>query len=207
MALEYARLDLLREIETTTGGKSHTVVVLRPTARDMIGVMAENKVSAQIDQLVTACCRAINGTGKDLSEFKAVQLDAADGAELAAVAAAMSEDADKVEIGPGDGVFEPLTYTLQFPIDLTPGNPDGERVTQIQFHARKLGDLSEFLDARGAGNEFYAFMRAFGTLLGTALPMTDTVIGALDFLDYMVIRRKIMGKLTASRGRWKKTST
>jgi hypothetical protein len=205
MPQEYARLDLLRDIETENGGRSHEIVVLRPSARNMIDVLAEAKVSAQLNRLVTSCCRAINGTGKDLVTFSAGQLDASDGAELAAVVASMSEEADAIEVGPADGVLEPLVYNLRYPIELAP--PDGDKVRQIQFQARKIGDLSDFLDARGAGNEFFAFMRAFGTLLGTKLPMTDSIIGALDFLDYLVIRRKIMGKLTASRGRWKKTST
>lgn len=205
MALEYARLDLLREIATATGGKSHEIVVLRPAARDLIAVFGEAKVTGQLRRFVGSCCRAINGTGKDLSEFSADELDAADGAELAAILGAMSEEADKIEVGNGgDGIFEPLVYNLQHPIELAP--PDGDVIRQVSFEARKLGDLSEYLDARGAGNEFYAFMRSFGTLLGTVLPMTDSIIGAVDFIDYLVIRRKIMGKLTASRGRWKRTS-
>jgi hypothetical protein len=208
MPQEYARLDLLRDIATATGGTSHQIVVMRPTARELIGVFEESKVTGQLKRFVGSCCRAINGTGKDLSEFHSADLDAADGAELAAILAAMSEEADRVEVGAGDGITEPLVYTLRHPIELAAadGGKPSESVRQIQFQARKLGDLSDFLDSRGAGNEFYAFMRAFGTLLGTKLPMTDGIIGALDFLDYLVIRRKIMGKLTASRGRWKKAS-
>jgi hypothetical protein len=205
MALEYARLDLLRDIETSTGGRSHQVVVLRPTARDLINVFAESGVTNQLGIFAGTCCRAINGTGNDLSQFDVKQLDAADGAEIAAVLSAMNTDADNMPIGGGDGINEPLVYTLQRPIELAP--PDGDVVKQIQFEARRLGDLSEYLDARGAGNEYYAFMRSFGTLLGTKLPMTDAICGAIDFLDYLVIRRKIMGKLTASRGRWKRAST
>lgn len=208
MTLEYARLDLLRDIETSTGGRSHELVVTRPSARDLIAVFEETKVAGQLKRFVGSCCRAINGTGNDLSEFSPDQLDAADGAELAAILGAMSEEADKVEIANGgDGITEPLVYNLRHPVELTPGEPNGETIRQIHFEARKLGDLSEYLDARGAGNEFYAFMRSFGTLLGTKLPMTDTIVGAIDFLDYLVIRRKIMGKLTASRGRWRRTST
>lgn len=206
MALEYARLDLLRDIETESGGKSRELVVMRPSARDLIAVFEQTKVTGQLSRFVASCCRAINGTGNDLSGFSAAQLDAADGAEVAAILGAMSEEADKVEIGNGgDGVTEPLVYNLRHPIELAP--PDGDVIRQVQFVARKLGDISEYLDARGAGNEFYAFMRAFGTMLGSNLPMTDSIIGAFDFLDYLVIRRKIMGKLTASRGRWKRTST
>jgi hypothetical protein len=209
MALEYARLDLLRDIETSTGGRSHEIVVLRPTARDLINVFNESGVTKQLSVFAGTCCRAINGTGADLSPFDIKQLDAADGAEIAAVLSAMNGDADSQPDGIGDGITEPLVYTLQRPVELAPAEADREAIVvkQIQFEARKLGDLSEYLDARGAGNEYYAFMRSFGTLLGTKLPMTDAICGAVDFLDYLVIRRKIMGKLTASRGRWKRTST
>jgi len=202
MPQEYARLDLAREIKTEGGNTSREVVVLRPTAKGMIDVLSELKVSAQLKRLVTTCCRAVNGTGS-LLMFSSDELDAADGAELSAVVAALSQEAEDIDIGPGDGVFEPLVYNLRYPIELAP--PNGDVIRQIEFQARRLGDLSEYLDARGAGEEFFAFMRCFGTLLGTNLPMTDSIIGAMDFLDYLVIRRKVMGKLTASRGRWKKT--
>jgi hypothetical protein len=206
MALEFGRLDLLRDIETSTGGRSHELVVLRPNARDLINVFAESGVTRQLGVFAGTCCRAINGTGKDLSQFDVGQLDAADGAELAAMLQAMNNDADNVTIAStGDGINEPLVYTLQRPLELAP--PDGEVVKQISFEAKRLGDLSEYLDARGAGNEYFAFMRSFGTLLGTKLPMSDAICGAVDFLDYLVIRRRIMGKLTASRGRWKRAST
>lgn len=204
MPAEYARLDLAREIDSSNGVSCHEVVVLRPTARMMIDVLAEAKTSSQLSRLVSGCCRAVNGTG-ELLPFSADQLDAADGADLAAVVASMSREADDIDIGPGDGVLEPLVYNLRYPIELAP--PEGDVIRQIEFVAKRLGDLSDFLDARGAGQEFFAFMRAFGTLLGTRLPMSDTIIGAMDFLDYLVIRRKIMGKLTGSRGKWRRTST
>jgi hypothetical protein len=209
MALEYARLDLLRDIETSTGGRAHQLVVLRPTARDLINVFAESGVTNQLNILAGSSVRAINGSGNDLSLFDVNQLDAADGAEVAAMLSAMNGDADGVPIGDGDGINSPLVYTLQRPLELAPAEADREAIVvkQISFEARRLGELSEYLDARGAGNEYYAFMRSFGTLLGTKLPMSDAIAGALDFLDYLVIRRKIMGKLTASRGRWKRVST
>jgi hypothetical protein len=203
MPQEYGRLDLAREIDID-GGKSKQVVVLRPCAKEMIDVFTEPKRSRQLKKIVTACCRAVNGKDEPVS-FAADQLDAADGAELMALVASLTEEADDIDIGDGDGILEPIVYDLRYPIELAP--PDGDIVRQIQFMAKRLGDLSEFLDAEGFGAQFYAFMRCCGTLLGTRLPMSDSIVGALDFLDYIVIRDKIMGKLTGSRGRWKRTST
>jgi len=210
MPQEYGRLDLSREIVTSDGGSSREIIMMRPSARTMIDVFNDPRSSAQTAKLVAACCRA--GNGKDelagLPSFDAAQLDASDAAELMAMIASITDEADNISIGDGDGVSEPLVYDLRYPIELTRmDNASPEVISQIQFVARKLGDISEFLDAKGGAQEFYAFMRAFGTLLGTKLPMSESIIGAMDFLDYLVIKGKIMGKLTSARGRWKRTST
>jgi hypothetical protein len=117
----------------------------------------------------------------------------------------MSREADNVDIRDGDGIFEPLVYDLKHPITLT-REEDGPVIKQIAFKAQKVGDLSDFLDSpANSREEFVSFMRGFGQLLGTKLPMTDSIIEALDFVDYLVIRKKIMGKLASSRGRLKRT--
>ena len=207
MPLEYGRLDLARDIETSDGGTSREIVMLRPTARTMIDIFADAKPSEQTAKLVAACCRAVNGKA-ELSLFAASQLDTADAAELMAMIATISDEAEDVAVGNGDGISEPLVYDLRYPITLARSDgEDSETIKQIQFVARKLGDISEFLDARGGPAEFFAFMRGFGTLLGTRLPMSESIVGAMDFLDYLVIKAKIMGKLTSARGRWKRTST
>src|SRR5262249_26818505 len=106
----------------------------------------------------------------------------------------------------GDGVTSPIIYTLQRPVKLTPTD-DGEVVSQFEFLSRSVGDISEFLDARGETREFHTFMRTFGKPLGVRIPiMTDILINAIDFLDYLVSRRQIMGKFITSRNRWKKAS-
>jgi len=207
MPQEYGRLDLSREIATSDGGLSREIVMTRPSARTMIDVFNDPRSSAQTAKLVAACCRAINGKD-EMASFESAQLDASDAAELMAMIASITDEADNISIGDGDGVSEPLVYDLRYPIELARmDNASPEVIRQIQFVAKKLGDISEFLDAKGGAQEFYAFMRAFGTLLGTKLPMSESIIGAMDFLDYLVIKGKIMGKLTSARGRWKRTST
>jgi len=207
MPQEYGRLDLSREIATSDGGLSREIVMTRPNARTMIDVFNDPRSSAQTAKLVAACCRAVNGRD-EMASFESAQLDASDAAELMAMIASITDEADNISIGDGDGVSEPLTYDLRYPIELSRmDNASPEVIRQIQFVAKKLGDISEFLDAKGGAQEFYAFMRAFGTLLGTKLPMSESIIGAMDFLDYLVIKGKIMGKLTSARGRWKRTST
>lgn len=211
MAKEYARLDLLQEIPTASGGKSTEVIIYRPTAKHLLDLLEVVKPQDQIATFCRSCCKAVNGTGEP-SEFKAADLDAADAAEVSSIAAGLARDIAAIELDPeaGDGVSTPLTYTLHHPIELNrgPDDPAPEKVRQIQFQAKRLGQITEFMDARaGSAEEFTAFMRSFGTLLGTSLPMTDIVLNALDYQDYLIIRGKVMGKLVRSRGRWRKTST
>ena len=206
MPQEYGRLDLAREIDASDGTKSSEIVMLRPSARVMIDVFDDSRPSNQSNKLVSACCRAVNGTG-ELKPFAASQLDAADAAELMSMIASITTEAENVSVGNGDGITEPLVYDLRYPIELARADgEEAETIRQIQFVAKKLGDISEFLDARGGTQEFFAFMRAFGTMVGTRLPMSESIVGAMDFLDYLVIKGKIMGKLTSARGRWKRTS-
>lgn len=211
MAKEYGRLNLLQEIPTVSGGKSTEVIIYRPTAKHLLDLLEVVKPQDQIAAFCRSCCKAVNGTGEP-SEFKASDLDASDAAEISSIAAALGTDVKQFELDAeaGDGVTSPLTYTLQYPIELNrgPDDPQPEKIRQIQFQARRLGQISEFMDARaGSTEEFTAFMRSFGTLLGTNLPMTDIVLNALDYTDYLIIRGKVMGKLVRSRGRWRRTST
>lgn len=201
--LEYARLDLLCKVPIA-GGLADTLIVQRPNAKAFLGIIDARNVTDQIKQFVSSSCRAMNGTGEALP-FDANELDAADAAELAGIATEMASEADNysLPVDAGDGITAPLVYTLLHPIKLS----NDDTITQVSFQARKIGDLSEFLDSRGMTNEYHAFMRAFGQLLGTKLPMNDALVDALDFADFLIIRKHIMGKLAVSRRRWKKTST
>lgn len=203
--LEYARLELARDITTANGAHAHTVVVMRPNARQFNDMTFGDSVLERFDKFVSQCCRALNGTG-ELLEIRAHQLDAGDGGEVAEVIQEMYADGDKVppEADAGDGFDAPLIYTLKRPLQLTAGE-DGDRLTHIEFRARRLGEISEFLDAQNTPDEFPTFMRTFGQPVGTKLPMTDNIANAIDFIDYLAIRKHVMGKLVKARGRWKKT--
>jgi len=207
-AKEYARLDLLQEITAKNGATAKEIVVLRPTCRQMTDVLDTQRVGVQIERFVNACVRAVNGGAEPL-EFAVEQLNALDGAELTSVINAMSEEADAVvfDTQGADGVTEPIVYTLQHPIKLARPNGDGETIHQLSFEARRVKDISEFLDARGETREFQSFMRSFAKPLGVSMPvLSESIINALDFVDYLVIRRQIMGKFTFARGRWKRAS-
>jgi len=204
--LEYARLDLLREVKLANGADAHTLVVMRPTAKQFSDMVIGDTVLERFDKFVSQCCKALNGTG-ELLDIRAAQLDGVDGGEVADIINEMREQAEKITaVEVGDGINEPLVYTLIHPLKLASAESgEGETVKQISFQARRLGEMSEYLDAANEPNEFPVFMRTFGTLLGTKLPMTDGIANALDFEDYLVIRRVVMGKLVRSRKRWKKT--
>jgi len=205
---EYGRLQLLAPIKLANGGESQEVVIYRPTCRVMTEALDTTRLHVQIERFVEGCCRGVNGTG-EAYPFSGGELSSPDGSELASVINAMSQDADDVVLDiAGDGVTIPIIYTLQRPIELTPGKLETEKVEQFEFMARKIGEISEYLDARGETREFHTFMRTFGKPLGIRIPiMTDILINSLDFLDYLVIRRQIMGKFISSRNRWKKASS
>jgi len=204
---EYARLPLLQEVTTTNGSKSREIVFYRPNAKQLFDSLAHTSVAKRIEEFVSINARAINGSDKP-EPFKAGELASGDVVEIIDLMTSLQNEADNINLSEaeGDGVNAPIVYTLQHPIHLTPGKDDGDVIHQIQFEARTLGELSEFLDAGGERQEFSLFMRLFGKLLGTTLPMTDAIINALDFVDYYAIRRKIMGKLVQSRERWKRAS-
>lgn len=204
---EYARLELIKPITVKSGGESKEIVVFRPTCRMMTEVLDTPRVNIQVERFVGSCVRAVNG-GTEPVEFAAAELNAIDGSELSSILNEMSEEADRVNIDDsgGDGIMSPLVYTLQRPIKLTPKD-DGEILHQLSFEGRRVGDISDFLDARGETKEFHAFMRAFAKPMGVTLKMlTDNLIDAMDFIDYLVIRRQIMGKLVFARRRWKRAS-
>src|SRR5262245_27710810 len=206
MAQEYARLELLTPVTAKGGAEAHEIIVYRPSCRAMTEVLDTARVMDQVTRSVSTSCRGLNGGGEPL-EFAATELNAIDGSELSSIITAMSDEADRVTLDDtGDGITEPMVYTLRHPVRLTP-REDSEVVHQISFQGQKVKDISDFLDARGETREFHSFMRAFGKPLGLRIPlMTDILIDALDFLDYLVIRRQIMGKLVFARRRWKPAS-
>lgn len=208
MDKEFARLGLRQDVTLASGGTSKEVVIYRPTCKDLIELADLNKPGDQIRYFAKNCCRAVNGG--DTVEFKSNELDASDAAELSQLAASIYREMADYELpeDAGDGVTSPIIYTLRTPINLNrgPEDPEPETIRQIEFQARRLGEISEFLDARaGSPEEFYVFMRTFGHLLGTRLPMSEVVIQTMDYTDYLCIRGRIMGKLARSGGRWKKT--
>jgi hypothetical protein len=204
MALEYARLDLLREIPASNGAVLHTIVVSRPTVREMAEIIDKSKFTDKVETFISSCCRGLNGTN-ELLQFRPGDLDSQDVTELQGAFSDMVAEGGTVKpvITGGDGFDEPIVYTLQRPIKLN----EETTISQIKFEARKLGEISEFLDASGEREEFPAFMRTFGQMLGTTLPMTDGIINAIDFIDYLLIKDAVVGKLWKPRGRLKKTST
>lgn len=207
MIKEYARLDLLQPISAKDGKEAHSLVVYRPTCRQLTDVFDTAETSVQrLERFSGACVRALNGSDEPL-EFAFGELNAADGAEIGSVISAFAEDAQEHDPDTiGDGFAEPLIYTLNTPIRMSL-KEDSEVVTQIMFEARKVRDISEYLDATGATKEFHAFMRAFGKPMGLKIPlMTDIVIDALDYLDYLVIRDKVMPRFVNARKRWKRAS-
>lgn len=208
-AVEFARLELRQEVRIA-GGTSSELVIYRPTCKDLMGIADIDKPADQVRQFVNRCVRAVNGG--DTVEFKANELDAADAAELSQCAGSFYAAVREFELpeDTGDGVTEPLFYTLQRPIRLNrgPDDPDPITIKQIEFQARRLGEISEFLDTRaGSAEEFMVFMRTFGKFVGVTLPVTEVVFDAMDYIDYLIIRAKIMGKLVRFQNRWRKTLT
>lgn len=204
---EYGRLDLLKPIDLADGSQAHEIVIYRPPSKVMTEVLDTPLLTTQIERFVRGCCMAINGSG-DAVAFQGGELCSVDGAELASVIGAMSDEADQVVLeDTGDGVTAPIIYTLQREITMHRG-ADADVLRQFAFETGKISAVSEFLNARGETKEFHTFMRLFGKPLGLRVPMmTDGIINAIDWLDYLVIRRQIVPKFILSRRRWKPAST
>src|SRR5215471_2219163 len=147
MPQEYGRLKLLQPITLSNGSESEEIVIFRPTCRAMTEVLDTVRLNVQIERFVEACCRAVNGAADPLP-FAGAELNSIDGSELASVITAMSQDADAIVVEEnGDGITQPIIYTLQSPVRLNP--VDGETVAQFEFIARKVSEITEYLDARG----------------------------------------------------------
>lgn len=205
LPLEYGRLELFRPIKLEGGAESKEIIIFRPTCKAMMDILeaAGKGLQVQIAKFCDVCCKAVNG-GEEPQPFNGRQLVVIDGADLASVITAMVEDADAVTLEPtGDGISEPYIYTLQHPIRMG-SHEDADVIQQFEFEARTVGEIGEYLDARGERNEFSTFMRVFGKPLGVKIPiMSDALIEALDFVDYLVIRRRVISHFIVSRNRWK----
>lgn len=209
MAEEYGRLSLLAPLTLPNGVTAKEVVFFRPTCGMMTQILDTPSRNVQIERFVEHCVRAVNGnngSGETLP-FAARDLNTMDANELSSVISDMSMDADAVVVNDtGDGVTQPIIYTLQHKITMSTSD-NAEVVTQFEFMARKLGDIAEFLDARGETQEFHTFMRTFAKPLGVKIPIIhDAMINALDFVDYLAIRRTIHPKFVNSRRRWRRAS-
>jgi hypothetical protein len=205
MPKEYARLELLQEVNLAEGGTSKEIVIFRPTAKDLAQLYEAPTVKQRVEKFISTNVRAING-GTEPLEFKAADLSSPDVLEVMDVIGSFSREADGAPLSDeivGDGITTPVVYNLQHPIKLGP-QEDADVIHQIQFEAKRLSELSEFLDSAGEAAEFKVFMRLFGQLLGTKLPMTDAIINAIDYMDYYTIRKRIMGKLVTSQNRWRR---
>jgi hypothetical protein len=202
----YARLQLQAPLNIN-GQDMRDVVVYRPNARAMTEVLDTMRTNVQVERFVEHVCRLTNGNGTE-ERFQGSELNCIDSADFSAIIGAMSQDADQVVIdSTGDGITAPIIYTCKSPISMNSLDPNSELVEQFEFVARKVGEISEYLDARGETREFYTFMRVFGKPLGVRIPvMTDALIGALDFIDYLAIRRQIIPRFINSRGKWRKES-
>lgn len=199
---EYARVPLLAPITLSNGSMCNEIIVYRPPCHVMTEVLDTVKLNVQIERFVSGCCKAMNGTGTPVA-FDGGELSSIDASEFASIIGAMSNDADTMLVEEsGDGITEPFLYTLKRPVQM-----GDETVRQFEFKARKISDISEYLDARGETREFHSFMRTFGKPIGLRFPlMSDALINALDFEDYLRIRRQVLPKFVTSRSRWKKAS-
>lgn len=148
---------------------------------------------------VDSSCRASSAISDE--KFDAATLTASDAAEIVAALLEMSQPPEQMEFD-GDGVSHPIVYTLKHPIPLSSDNT----LTQIEFVAKKVGELSSFLNAQGEVESFREFVRSFGTLLGVKMPVTDSLVDAFDIEDYSIIKAHVMGKLVTARGRLKRVS-
>lgn len=196
----YATLeDLVRPALTESGDTTDSVSIYRLNFGQAAPIFETDDPIQRINAFCAASCFAGGSGGKD--RIKAESLDAADAAELVSALVDMATP-DKNITFDGDGVSHPIVYTLIYPIKLTAT----QDLTQFGFCARTLGQIVGFLNAEGEVASFREFMRGFSDIVGVPMPVTDTIVDALDIKDYANVKEHIMGKLTKSRGRLKKPS-
>lgn len=194
----YATLgDLVRPITTESGATADSVSIFRLTFGQAAPIFETDDPIRRIQAFCDTSCRAGDGSEKIVID----SIDAADAAELVAALVEMATP-DKDLSFEGDGVSHPMVYTLRHPIKLT----STQDLTQFEFSARTLGQISGFLNAEGEVASFREFMRGFSAIVGVPMPVTDSIVDALDIQDYANVKEHIMGKLTKSRGRLKRQS-
>lgn len=194
----YATLEGLdRPITTESGATTDSVHIYRLSFGQAAPIFETDDPIRRIQAFCDAACRAAEGGEK----INVESIDAADAAELVAALVDMATP-DKDLKFEGDGVSHPMVYTLKHPLKITAT----QDITQFEFSARTLGQISGFLNAEGEVASFREFMRSFSAIVGVPLPVTDTIVDALDLEDYANVKEHIMGKLTKSRGRLKRPS-
>lgn len=203
MAKLFATLDELdRPVQTVSGAEAHAINVYRLTFGSLIPVLVTDDPSARIRAFCDGACKGlVNGAGTE-EKIRPDSLTIADAAELVDALVEMNQ-AHPGQTNDGDGISHPILYTLIHPLVL---DNAGTELKQIEFSARTLGDAARFLNANGEVESFREFMRSFGTLVGVGLPITDSIVNALDVEDYATIAGTIVGKLARPRGKLKKAS-
>ena len=181
MATPYAELELSRPVETSAG-LSTTLVVMRPTAGILMSTVDARRPWTRITNFLSKACKA--QVGEELVDLKSSTWTSRRGRPDRH----HPGDVPGGRRGPGGGGRRSRHSHGLHPHPSIPLSEE-QTVRQIEFRAKKLGEVADFLNARGATEEFLAFMRNFGRLLGLGIPLTDGVSRALDFYDYLVIRR------------------
>lgn len=195
----FATLDDLTTPVTTVSGRScGSIAIYRLTLGQASPIFA---TSDPLKRVALFCAAAVLSSEEPCEAIRADTLDAADAAEVVSALVEMAAPEDEMSFE-GNGVSHPLVYTLAHPVTLA----EDMVVTTFEFKARTLGEVAGFLNAEGEVASFREFMRAFATVIGVPMPVTDTLVNALDIRDYTNIKEHVMGKLVKSRGRLKKAS-
>lgn len=100
---------------------------------------------------------------------------------------------DDEELGPmdveGDGyekaIFVPLRKPLVF---------GQETVTALEFLARNFGQVRNVLKTTIGAPSAREFVRAFGSVVGSKMPLSDSLLDQLDFIDVARISKYALGK-------------
>lgn len=189
---------LVSPVKTKSGREVDALSVYRLTLGQG-AVMFET--SDSLRRLAVFCDAGVR-TADELSEaIDSTTLDAADAAELVSALVDMARPKETMTFE-GDGVSHPIVFTLAHPVKLS----DDITVDKFEFRARTLGEVAGFLNADGEVATFREFMRSFAGVVGVPMPVTDSLVNALDLEDYSNIKEHVLGKLAKSRGRLKKAS-
>lgn len=156
------------------------------------------KMSEYVETFITTRVLLSNDENADTGEaFKESYLESMAFADVTVFAEIMNDimspDIGKGSDVEGDGYERAIFVPLVYPITLK-GSDNEHKITAFEFTARAYGRVRHMIDTDGETGMVRKFIQNFGSLVGTAMPVSDVILDRLDYHDVARIKKFAMGK-------------